>query len=441
MGIKKWNRLIALCLLLLSPEAWAGSLHYDYLELRNVPAQAGYALVVLVTAVDAARRSLRVRIQKHWGTLPESLRSAGEVAVQLNPGVEWLDPHESPIEHRVRGFLRAVEPTAEIVLVPLGGVYEALPGTPAMKRKMDLFFAPTGLPEYKKSAPIQELVRDLQDEDLALLAYDALRERKLLRAEHLLSLPPHELRLRVSHHLGHATSPERSEFLRATAMYFSGKPYEERTRQILSLLYDAPLTPSDLPPLAALLDALDLDSEKATGDFSLLKDRLVERLKAPDGKEPAALFVRTMVRFALHRPPYRSDDPGTLTFLGLLDRSARIRMVRELLAGLNQKPRFDAWIYDTAMPFAAETPSRDYLPELAALDLTRIDAINRKTEALVRLVRLALRIVETDPRATSDVRRAIDPKCKDEAVLRYLALTSPEGKALLERYQALAPAR
>lgn len=435
----KWSRWIVLWLLLESPSAFAGQLHYSYLELRDVPAHAGYVVAVLVAFVDAQRRNVRIkaRINQRWGSVPDELKGKNELEVTLNPGVEWNDPHVSPIEHRVRGFLSQVKPNTEVLLVPLGGIYEALPYDVAMKRKLDVFFAATGIADYQKSASVKDLVHDLQDEDLSQLAYDALQTRKLLRPEHLLDLEPYRMRQLAWHHLTHAAAEQRTEFLRTATKRFAGKPFDDRMGQLLRLLYEVKLEPSDLPPLAELLNAMDLRSEQANGDFILLKDKLVERFKAPDAKPSAGLFVPAMVRFAIHRPGYRSDDPGTAVFLAGLERPSRIRMARELIAASYKGQRFDYWLFETAMPVAIETASRDYLPELAALDLTLISGTNWQVTALVMCLKVALRILETDPAALPAVRKAIDPLCAHQSVNTLLNLTSPEGKALLERYRKL----
>jgi len=439
----KWFRWIALWLLLESPTAFAGQMHYAYLELKDVPAQAGYVVAVLVTLVNAARRNIRlqVRVKQHWGALPETFKGKGDIEVTLNPGVEWTDPHVSPIDHRVRGFLTNVTPNSEVVLVPLGGVYEALPYDAKMKRKLDLFFAPTGLADYRKNAAAQDMVHDLQDDDLGRLAYEALQARKLLRAEDLLNLPSIHFREKVSLHLNQVPAADRATFLRAAARHFSGKPHNDQTAQLLRLLFEVPLELSDLAPLAELLTALDLRSEQANGDFCLLKDKLVERLKAPDAKAVAGLFVPVMARFALHRPAYRSDDPGTAVFLAHLDGPSRVRMARELLAGAQKNPRFDHWLFETAMPVTIETPSRDYLTEFASLDLNRISGVNWQVAALVQILKAVLRLVEVEPTALPAVRKAIDPMCANQSIISFLHLTSPEGKLLLERYQKLGKAR
>jgi hypothetical protein len=77
----KWIRWITLWLLLESPNAFAGQLHHSYLELKDIPAQAGYAVAVIVTLVNAARRNIRLqlRVKQHWGTLPATLASPGEI--------------------------------------------------------------------------------------------------------------------------------------------------------------------------------------------------------------------------------------------------------------------------------------------------------------------------------------------------------------------------
>lgn len=433
------NQLIALCLLLISSVASAGQLHYDYLQLGDVPKQAGYALAVLVMTVNAARRNvrLRVRIKQRWGTVPSALATNEEVEVELNPGVDWVDPHVSPIERRVQGFLHNVEANSEIVLVPLSNVYDALPGGAETRRKLDLFFAPAGVSDYQQKYPLDGLVRDLRDEDLAPLAYDALRARHLLRADQLLDLPPHLVRQRVSHHLGKVAASERADFLRAAAKRLAGHPYDDFVSDLVRLLYDLPLETAELAPLAAFLDTIDLSSERATGDFVLVKDKLVQRLQAPEARALAGLFVGSMVRFALHRPRYRSEDPGTSVYLALLDPAAQVRAVRELLAGENAAPHFDEWIYEVAMRFAIETPARDYLPSLAALDLSRIGAINHKAWVIHLLLRFGLRLCEREPAALPAVRSVLDPRCADADSIRYLLITSPDGKQTWERYQQL----
>lgn len=197
----------------------------------------------------------------------------------------------------------------------------------------------------------------------------------------------------VALHLRQSPPAQRAEFLQGAAKCRAGQPYDERMGQLLLLLFEAPLEPSDLPPLAELLNAMDLRSEQATGDFVLLKDKLVNRLQAPDAKPSAGLFVPAMVRFAVHRPGYRSDDPGTAVFLAGLDRASQVRMARELIAASYKGTKFDNFLFNSAMPVAIETATRDYLPELAALDLLSIPGTNWQVDALVKCLKIALRIV------------------------------------------------
>src|SRR4051794_22032040 len=181
-----------LAALLVSGTAFSGQLFVDEYGLKQVAAADGATVVVgkLVSSRKVGReQEIEVEVAQVFCKGAVSLKPGEHLRRKVYPGVEWTDPHKSPIEHRLRHKIDAGD-GATVVVVPFEGFssveVELLPASPEVLRTLRILFDGSGY----SAEPEARLVEDLANPDLAELARAVLKVRGRLTVAALAGADP-----------------------------------------------------------------------------------------------------------------------------------------------------------------------------------------------------------------------------------------------------------
>ncbi|MCB9025191.1 MAG: hypothetical protein H6625_02655 [Bdellovibrionaceae bacterium] len=194
--------IIILCLFLTysTSPAYAVQLFTEYYGLFKVVEMTGIAILGSVVSVNAKDKKVTLLVKEIWNikkdnptmqintikvdkegdsyTEIENVRVEIGKKLELNvyAGVEWTELRKSPIDSRLFGHLNFNEIKAGQEVIAAG--FEFLPANKEILGRLDRVFSENFKSNYPKMAKKDELVSDLNDFDLAKIAFIELLDRK-----------------------------------------------------------------------------------------------------------------------------------------------------------------------------------------------------------------------------------------------------------------------
>jgi hypothetical protein len=372
--------LLAAVAVVATARAQAGQVVLEPVTLDEV-ARDGFAVLGTVESTEVAKDSLRIRVKRTWRrsgnrdrVMDEGRRISADVReMQIYSGLRWQFPGVSPIEHRVPGSLmiESLQKGTDVVVVRSSRTFEALPASPAMLAKLDLFFSDQGLERYHDRAPASRLYADLADEHLRAHAVQAMCDRDLLDPSAFLALPAHLyewIGMDVSRKL-----PKQRLNAWLMAMIAATKDDERRDR--LSNILSAGMVTVDLPVRLTFAQSLDPTCNRL---WWFLQEQ-AHALR--DGKEhaPIEALVDLALKWESARRllPERDEDETLRTLVLALPREPRLALLSGLArltcasAGDQRKPeKLAARLLDLIVVEIRRAPDPSYLGLLSSIDLS-----------------------------------------------------------------------
>ncbi len=382
---------------LLATSAVAGQLVIDEHGLKELVEHRQELFAATVKVVRASELELEVT-QIFVAPDEDELQPGQTVKRALYGGVEWTDPHESPIEQRLRGALReAPVGTKVIVAAARGAGVELLADTPAVRRKLSLLLAPG---EVAKQTPAA-LKQDLTDADLAELARAELARRGLLTP--LMLLDGDELFVRD--YFTELSAEKKAAFLRAALP--AAKAGGERRERLLGLVFndagDGAL--ASLPPYVALLSA------KREADRPWL-DSLHATLLEAAGKTPApdfTPFADVIVTLCLSPPGYGSPEEKYAQLTRPLPPAAKARVAVGLLKGAVADAKApDTFCLGEAARLVEEAPSPPVIDGISKLNPLKAESTHAQEDMMNAMLRIAVAVVKAHPKEKARARFVIE---------------------------------
>lgn len=184
------KKLIFLLILIFTTSVYAGQLHYQYIGLSH----AQFVLAGTVISINAAKHILKLKINKIWKMKKiensmiisnggDNYKVGTVYDIHMNPGAEWSDPGESPIELRFNNWRHLSEvKVGEEIIIAADGQKDIIPNTPDTLAKLDFIFNQKIDPEL--------IYIHLQDQDLYEIAIEELKKSKKINLEKLFTLKP-----------------------------------------------------------------------------------------------------------------------------------------------------------------------------------------------------------------------------------------------------------
>lgn len=431
--------LSALVLLVASTSAArAGQLHIEHYGLKEVRAEEATVVVGTVTGAtrQGRKQSVTLTVTKIFGGKVPILRVGGDqpavvgesITRELYPGVEWTDPHKSPLDHRLRGALHEAPAIgASVILVPSQrGGFELLLAEATPLRTLAILWGPDAKAALAKEAT-ERLAEDLKNPDLAELARVELGKRGKLTAVLLLR---GDERYLYDHY--RKLSPEkRAAFVREVL------PATKRDRELrlaaAKVVFDE-LAPQTIPPVAQLAAQMDWNNEEEAQELGQLQVPLLT-VADPETKRGRRVdlspFEAYLIESVLRRPDHRSSDDDFDKLAPLCDKPTRARMAVKLLSSVytskHAKPdEPDDFVLGTAAELAQKAPSTALWEPLSKLDPNVPKVNSTKSQLLDAMADIGASLVKHDAKFKAKVRDLIEPflvnadlTIQDETKARY----------------------
>ena len=442
MTRRSFSFLLGLALLVVAVPAHAGQLHLEWYGLKSVAARGAYVAKVRIEAVDAKAGTLDVTVLETFA-VPNQGKNVpqGRFVAKLYGGVEWTNPNKSPIDRRLAGSVRIgrLKAQAEVLLVPLSGgtalgktTFEVVLWSSALERKVKLLFAaPERMAHYAKTAGDAELVVDLQDFDLFLDAYAALKQRKKLTARALLDAETKRLPEQpVAFHLKSLGTRQQRAFIDEMVALVQDNP--ELLERVFQRLQSA-ITPDNAAAVGPLFVQIDPASDVAR-DAAWALHSWVEKHNKPSHLVPFYVFV---ARYISQRP---QDEKGQ----ALAERFSKTLKGQPLtalgLALLSAAPRRTADGIEVLVPLvgyaancAERAPSKAFTVLLGAIRPSGVKTTSEKATVLADVLRIAVAVGTKHKASRKGLARVVD------VWLQTPRLDPPE--ALVTAWRKLVPAK
>lgn len=404
----------------------AGQLHVEHYGLKDVRRSDDTVLIGKVLATQKQKKSMQVTLEvtrvfaptaaavstpRRIGDDSKPIRIGDRISREVYGGVEWTDPHKSPLDRRLRGGLRGLPADgATIVLVPsMQGAVEILPFDEARLRTLTILYSadPGGV---MRSASQSALEDDLKNEDLAELARAELKSRGTLSPVLLLKGDESEL-----YALYRNLAPvEKAKFLReAMPTLVREAPLRRRAAKIAL----NELTPEVIAPTAELVNLLDW---KSPDDRRALDDARIALLGVanPEQKRNTNLDLSPygdyLFESTVRRPDYRSNDDDLDKLLAYCDTPTKAKLAARLLGAVYTSDRvrgddFDAFVLATAVELAKVAPSTALWEPLQKLQPQKPRVTSQKETVLGAMVEIGSALAKHDPQYKTKVRELIEP--------------------------------
>lgn len=408
-------------------DASAGQLHIEHYGLKEVRRSEDTVLVGKVLATQKQKKSMQVSLEvtrvfapatTAAEPMPQGLGGNGKpikvgdrISREVYGGVEWTDPHKSPLDRRLRGGLRGLPADgATIVLVPASqGAVEILPFDEARLRTLTILYSADPA-IVMRAASQSALEDDLKNEDLAELARAELKSRGKLSPVLLLKGDENEL-----YELYRTWAPvERAKFLRE-AMPTLVRDVTLRRRAAKVALNE--LTPEVIAPTAELVSLLDW---KSPDDRRALEDARIALLGVvnPDQKRNTNLDLSSygdyLYESTVRRPDYRNNDEDLDKLLAYCDTPTKAKLAARLLGAVYSSDRargddFDAFVLAAAVDLAKVAPSVALWEPLQKLQPQKPRVTSQKETVLRAMVEIGSALAKHDTQYKSKVRELIEP--------------------------------
>ena len=177
---------------------------------------------------------------------------------------------------------------------------------------------------------------------------------------------------------------------------------------------------------ALLLNALDLSDSEHQPRFISFLHREVNALKTkPESARAKRTFALALqLEAARIGDAHKSDDEVLRDLIGLLPTSQKVVVIKrigQLVAtsknARKSKVHFDERLFELFLGQVERVPSREYLPELAALDVPGYrNSPQTHIERRVALLNTGLALVKADPSSAGAVFKALERWIRDESV-------------------------
>lgn len=415
----------------------AGQLHIEYYGLKDVRRSDDTVLIGKVLTTQKQKKSMQVTLEVTRVFAPPTTASSpprglglgvdtkpvkvgDRVTRELYGGVEWTDPHKSPVDRRLRGGLHGLPADgATILLVPSAqGAFEILPFDEARLRTLTILYGadPAAVMRNQTQSALEE---DLKNEDLAELARTELKSRGKLSPVLLLKGDENEL-----YELYRNLAPlEKAKFLRE-AMPTLTRDVSLRRRAARVAL--AELTPEVIAPTAQLVNLLDWNAPE---DRRALEDARIALLGVanPEQKRNTNLDLSSYGDFlyesTVRRPDYRSNDDDLDKLLAYCDAPTKAKLAARLLgavytsAGKSRGDDFDGFVLATAVELAKVAPSPALWAPLQKLQPHKPRVTSQKQVVLEAMVEIGSALAKHDAQFKTQVRELIEPLLTTELTL------------------------
>ncbi len=414
--------LSALVLLLASGgAARAGQLHIEHFGLKEVREEGATIVVgsVTATAKQGRKRTVTLTVTKLFvaagggrGFNEGKPAGVGEsITRELYAGVEWTDPHKSPMDHRLRGALHDTPAIgASVILVPSRrSGFELLAAEETPLRTLAILWGPDAKAALAKETP-ERLAEDLKNPDLAELARVELGKRGKLSASLLLRGDERY----VSDHYRKLSPDRRAAFLREVL------PATKRDRDLrlraAKVALDE-LEPQTLAPVALLVAQLDWKDADEAEELEQLRVPLLT-VADPETRRgrrvDLSAFEDYLVQSTLRRPDHRSNDEDLEKLAALCDKPTRARLAVKFLAAVYGTSRAkdddpDDFLLGTAAELARAAPSVALWEPLTKLDPNRPRVTSTKSQILDAMADIGASLAKHDPRFKAKVRDLLEP--------------------------------
>lgn len=412
MRLPSWMVLflsLGLCLL-----AQAGQLHISYYGLNEVR-RDGQTVAVgkLVSAAPKGRtQSITVAVTRLF-TPPgatTNLRVGESVTRELYGGIEWTDPHKSPIDDRLRAGLGgpAVLGTLVVLVPSQRSGCELLPASEENLRTLELLYDADPAGRIRRDSD-DRLRRDLGNPDLAELAQAELARRGKLSAVALLGGDAERL-----HAYYRKLSPSgKSAFVQELLPHTKT---DRALRKQAAHVILSELQREILAPAAQLTGQLDWSDADERRELDSVRIALLS-LQGREGQKGAldlSPFGDFLAESTLRRPDYRSSDDELQKLLQRCDRSTQARLAVRFLAAVHTSSQArgddpDGFVLRTAVDLARLAPSAALWEPLQKLDPSRPRVTSTKEFLLGAMLEIGVALAKHDPSYKAKVRDLLEP--------------------------------
>jgi hypothetical protein len=405
VGVLAWVLGIAM----VGEVARAGQLFVEEFGVREVRDDGGTIVAGKVTSVakrDKRHREVEVLVDRVWAGKDGVPTAVGATRrFTIFPGVEWTDPHKSPIERRLRGGRREAAIGDQVVVVPSNGLVELLAPTPEVLRRLDVLYA--GNPAARITAESEDSLRSaLEDPDLAELAAAELLRRGKLDTRALLGAD----RALLQAHYKKLSGQQLRHFL--TEAIAIARDDERLRERLADVVLDQP-TAEVLPQLQPLVALYRFDRKE--------DERRIEQIRlglltlAGQGSGDLSTYVDFLVGTLRYRPDYRDRDNGFEKMTARLDGAHKAELAVRLLQQCPQGSRkrkdelVDRGMLAEVITLAEQSPSPALLPILAQLDPSAAKANYEKQWLLEAVMAIAASVVKVHPKERDRARDLVEP--------------------------------
>ena len=428
--MKKYIVIFAVCYLPM--EAWAGQLQIHFVTLGEI-ALHGAAYLGTVVSVYSSQQLVTVKIRKSWSS-ERSRDGVSNIDIsdasydrefKIYGGIVWDNPNRSPVDHRVRGSvpLSEVKPGQDIVVVSSRG-FEMIPADTHTVKKIELFFSPSELENYKKNAPEDTIYHDLKDADLSVPALEAMCARKLIATRAFLTLEPHKM-FDLGWKLGDCLSArEFDEWM--SAMIVDARSGQHRLK-LIDLMRDSrhmgKTTPATQLALIKSLDLNDPDQQNALRWF--VQDEVATLAVAPNPERTESSAALALSLAANRKDSASWEEYESLRkLISTLPEIKQIEFIKQIgilvmtsHRAKAAKERFDDGLMNFFIEQVTRNPSIEYLPELETIDLSYISKSSQnRVENRVAILDAGLAIAKKETSSSSAVFNALKRWADDEKI-------------------------
>lgn len=299
-----------------------------------------------------------------------------------------------------------------------------LPADSQTLQKLDLFFSPGKLENYKNSAPEGALYTDLNDYDLSEPALEAMCKRHLYAPSAFLAMEPYRM-FDLSWKLGQCL-PAR-EFDDWFSAIVTATTNGAIRLKLVDLARDSSLTGKlSAVTRSALIRTLDLkDPDQQNALRWFVQEDVASLTETPDPNRAEQTAEHALSLAASRSENASWDDYESLRKLSAnLPEAGRIEFIKQmgrLVMSSHRatlaKEKYDEGLFEFFLEQIDQDPSIEYLPELVAIDLTHISKSSQnRVEYRVSILNAGVTIANKHPSSSREIYSSLNKWAEDEKI-------------------------